>query len=94
MVKLGTPHLAGATFWRPGQEQKSQCKSATPYLTMYLGLFYSAFSVPRHLSQTPWRNFLGFRRRPPESPSSPYITCLASFLSQNSPTPSTDEAIS
>ena len=29
---------------------------------------------------------------PSESPSSPYITCLASFLSPNSPTGSTDEA--
>ena len=43
MAELGIPHLA--TSRRQGQESKSQCKLATPYLTMYLGLL-TAFSVP------------------------------------------------
>jgi hypothetical protein len=49
VVKLGIPNLAIPR--RHGQEAKSQCKLATPYLTIYLGLF-TAFSVPHHIK--PW----------------------------------------
>ena len=46
MAKLGIPH--SATSRRRGQESKSHCKLATPYLTIYLGLL-TAFSVQLHL---------------------------------------------
>lgn len=46
VVKMGTPHLA--TSRRRGQEEKSQCKLASPYLTIYLVLL-TAFAVPLRL---------------------------------------------
>ena len=43
---MGIHHLA--TFRRCDQEEKSQCKLAASYLTIYLGLL-TAFAVPLHL---------------------------------------------